>query len=295
MAQRRHTKILEAFGSGTAASTNTWKVRLIPSASPTSNIIKAITACTNAASPQTVTVGSTTGWANGNIVVVWGLTGNTSANGTWVVANLTGTTFDLQTVPGPGQTALVSTGNGTAVVTSAFVINLSLASASTDLPTAAGGSTDQTLASVTVTNGVFTCTTPINWSSNVAQSTGIKALEFYQSTGTDRLALWADGYIQTRVVTQAAASATAIAVEPLFAPIPNGTAIAFSNGVTGTLTAQASAGATALAVSALAALIPIGHTGDAPILNANLPATTGSPGAQTFQFNVDPTNGLFPI
>ena len=294
MAQRVFTKAREKFGNGTLLSTGTWKMRVIPSVTPTSNKIKAITALTGAASPITATVASTTGYVNGNIVVVWGVTGNTCANGTWIVANLTGTTFDLQTVVGPGETALASTGNGVAVVTTAFVANLGIAGASTDMPTGAGASTDATLASITVTDGIFKATTPVAITT-IAQSTGIKAAVFYQSTATDILAFWADGLIQIRVVVAAGAAATTVNIEPIYATIPTGTVIPMSGGVVLTLTAQANAGATALAVSSTSGAIAVGHTGDATMLNANLPATVGSPGNQTFNFNIDAVFGVFTV
>lgn len=284
----------EGFGNGTLISTGTWKARLINLATA-SNISKAISALTGAASPMTVTVASTAGWANGNTVLVSGVTGNTSANGLFRIANLTGTTFDLQTVPGPGQSQLATTGNGVATVTSAFVMNLSLASASTDIIAAAGSSTDQTLAGVSITNGIFNCTSPVAWTANVAATTLISAIVLYQSLATDRVAFITDGKIPIRVVTTAASSATTVAIEPIYATIPNGTVIPMSNGVSITLTAQANAGATSLTCSALSAGIAAGHTGDATILSFNLPATTGSPGLQTVSVAVDATNGWFKI
>ncbi len=60
-----------------------------------------ITNATNA-SPIVVTVSSTTGLANGDFVTIAGVLGNTAANGTWQIANKTGTTFQL----------VGSTGNG---------------------------------------------------------------------------------------------------------------------------------------------------------------------------------------
>lgn len=292
MAQWRFEKFLELCASAGVNISNTFKMRLINGASPASNIIKAITSITGAASPITITVASTTGWSNGDKVVVWGVTGNTCANQTAVIANITGTTFDIQTVPGPGESQLAMTGNAAGTVTNAFVMNLSLASASTDLPAALG--TDATLVSPTATKGKFTTGTNPSIS-NVPASSSVKAAVFYQSTGTDRLAFWADGLIQIRVVTAAALSATTLNVEPLYATIPSGTVIPLSNGVVATTTAQANAGATAISVSALSGAVPVGHTGDATILNANLPATMGSPGNQTFNYVVDATNGIFPI
>lgn len=54
----------------------------------------AVTGATNA-SPIVITVASTTGLANGNYVTVSGVEGNTNANGTFTIAGLTGTTFQL--------------------------------------------------------------------------------------------------------------------------------------------------------------------------------------------------------
>jgi hypothetical protein len=292
LAQRLFDKGRQGHGDGTInTSSGTFKARIL-NLQTTSNIIKAISACTNAASPITVTVASTSGWANGNIVLVQGIAGNTAANGLWVVANLTGTTFDLQTLPPPGGSQLAATGNGTAVVTNATVLNLSLTSASTDLPSGAGSSTDQTLSSITFTNGIFNSANP-TWN-NVAATTLIQAIAVYQSLATDRLVFFTDGKLQVRIDKAASTSDTTLIVEPLYAAIPSGTVLVFSNGVSATLTVAANAGDRALTVSAISAGIAIGHTADAPITNWGLPATLGSqPTNVTFQ--VDSTNGWYKI
>ncbi|NWJ46464.1 MAG: hypothetical protein HXX08_11345 [Chloroflexi bacterium] len=290
MAQKLFVKGREGFGTGTVTTgSGTFKARLLTLAT-TANLVKAITACTGAASPITLTVGSTTGWANGNYVLVRGITGNTCANGVWVIANLTGTTFDLQTVPRIGGAQLASTGNGAATVTNATVTNLSLSSASTDLSAAAGGSTDQTLTSVGITNGIFTSANP-SWAS-VAANTVIDAIAVFQSAPTDRLVYITDGKIQVRVDAAASTSATTLFVEPLYAPIPNSSTIPLSNGVVATLTAGANAGDTSLTVSALSAGVAIGHTGDVAFTNGGLPVTLGSQ-PTTFNYTVDATNGWF--
>jgi hypothetical protein len=61
----------------------------------------AIVSSTNA-SPIQITVGATTGLANGNQVVIEGHTVNTNANGAWTIAGVTGTTFTLTGSTGNG-------------------------------------------------------------------------------------------------------------------------------------------------------------------------------------------------
>jgi hypothetical protein len=60
-----------------------------------------ITGATNA-TPIQLTVASTTGLSNGDFVTVRGVLGNTAANGTFTISNLTGTTFDLDGSVGNG-------------------------------------------------------------------------------------------------------------------------------------------------------------------------------------------------
>jgi hypothetical protein len=86
------------------------------------------------------------------------------------------------------------------------------------------------------------------------------------------------------VSAAAATSATTIAVEKLAGPIPNSTAIVFSNGVTATLSAAANAFDRTLTVTALSAGIAAGHTADVQTTNSGLPFT-GSGGSYTFQFD----------
>lgn len=292
MAQKVFLKGKQGLGDGTInTSTGTFKARLLDMKN-TGNIIKAITACTGAASPITVTVTSTTGWSNGDYVIVQGVTGNTAANSNWIVANITGTTFDLQTVPPPGGTSLAATGNGAATVTNATVINLSLSSASTDLPSGAGSSTDATLSGITYTNGVFN-SSAATWASLAASAT-VSGVAVYQSAATDRLLYFTDGLQLVRVDKAASTSDTTLIVEPLYAGIPNGTVLVFSNGVSATLTALASAGDRALTVSAISGGIAIGHTANATITNFGLPYTNGS-GAIAVTITPDVTGGWFTI
>ena len=66
------------------------------------NVSGTITGASNA-SPIVVTVPSTAGLSNGDLVTISGVTGNTAANGNWIVQGLTATSFQLKS----------STGNGT--------------------------------------------------------------------------------------------------------------------------------------------------------------------------------------
>jgi hypothetical protein len=77
--------------------------------------------------PIVITVGSTTGLANGMTVQVSGVQGNTSANGEWVISGLTSTTFTFNNSAGNGAyttggvvaasaTAITGASNATPIV-----------------------------------------------------------------------------------------------------------------------------------------------------------------------------------
>src|SRR5690242_19929753 len=59
---------------------------------------KLITGATNA-TPIVITAASH-GYSNGDIVAIYGVLGNTAANGVWKIANVTTNTFELQTRAG---------------------------------------------------------------------------------------------------------------------------------------------------------------------------------------------------
>lgn len=283
-----------------ALSTGT--VKLMPLTLGTvSTLNKAITGATNA-SPIVVTV-TAHGWANGNIVVIRGIGGNTATNGTWVIASVTANTFALTTVPAAGGTALNSTGNG-AYTSGGTAFNLSLVSASTDISAGrSAGATDPTLALNLATpgNGIVSASNP---TLTLNASTTLDAYVTYQSAPTDRLIHFNDGKHQVRVDADAASSATTIVVEPLYGPaadvaIANGTVVVFSNGVSATLTAAANTGDRSLTVSALAGAIAKGHTADVAIgtgtTAANLPYVSGGPGTTTLTLTIDAVKGLFEL
>ena len=62
---------------------------------------RTVTNATNA-SPIVVTTSSAHGLSNGQRIMIAGVTGNTAANGTWVIAGVTATTFQLTGSTGSG-------------------------------------------------------------------------------------------------------------------------------------------------------------------------------------------------
>lgn len=296
MAQRLFDKSgRDQIASGSVTTANTWKARLL-SLNTTSNINKAVSGTAQLTGPIRLTI-TAHGWTVGDIIVTRGIGGTAGANGTYRIKTVVdANTVEIQTIAAQGETAQDTVGSG-AYTSGGTALNLTRAAANstfaTDAPAAAGSSTDQTLAGVTSSNGQYTCTSPITWPS-VAASTTVDAILFGNTTA-DRCVYFTDGKQLVRTTATAASSATSISVEPLYAGIPNSTALVFSNGVTATLTAVANAGDTSLTVSALSGAINKGHTTDAPITNANLPVTTASGAAGTFTYNVDATFGLFTI
>ncbi|MDB5391564.1 MAG: hypothetical protein JWM11_7210, partial [Planctomycetaceae bacterium] len=90
-------------------ATNLWTFQdPIPTSLTTVDFNGAVTDASNA-SPIVITTGSTGQLQNGQTVTISGVTGNTAANGTFTVANKTGTTFELVGTTGNG--AYVSGGN----------------------------------------------------------------------------------------------------------------------------------------------------------------------------------------
>lgn len=248
--------------------------------------VKAITGATNA-SPIVVTATSH-GFANGDIVVVAKVAGNTAANGTWQIANQATNTFELRTV----KDNLASVGNA-AYTSGGFAIDVTLADFRDDIDAGAIG-TDQTLGSKTVVNGVADAA---DVSYTALSGAEVLALILYKSLGgaasADRLAYFMDGKTQVVVAADASSSATTLWVEPLEGAIASGVSFVLSNGVTVTTTSSAAAGARSLAVSALSGACPAGHTADVPTTSAGMPFTP-SGGDVTFQFD-NGANKIFKL
>jgi hypothetical protein len=234
--------------------------------------IALISSSTNA-SPIVVTTTAAHGYSNGDIVVIAGHTTNTAANGTWKIAGVTGTTFQLTTL----LDAVNSTGNGVGGATG-WCIDITTASVLTDVSGNSNG-TDATLSSQTLTGDVFNAAA---WTYTGLTATQVNATAIYDNTASNDLIAFIDGRIQIYVVTQAAASSTAIAVQRLAAAIASGTVIVFSDGASATLSAQANIGDTSLAVSSTAAIIHRQATADCYTLGVGLPMTPGAGGSLQF-------------
>lgn len=246
--------------------------------------IALISSSTNA-TPIVITTTGAHGYTTGDIVVVGGHATNTAANGTWQVGTTTSTTFQLLTRIDGGN----STGNGVGGNTG-WCLNLSSASTLADVSANSSG-TDATLSGVTNTLGVINASS-FSWTNPPA--TKVWGCAIYDSTASNDLIAWFDGTLQLYVVTQAASSATSIAVQRLTAAIANGTTIVFSDGASATLTAQANVGDTSLTVSALAATVHRQATADVATLSAGFPVTPT--GNQNFTFVPDAgPNKLFAI
>jgi hypothetical protein len=266
-----------------AFNADTFKATLLTMSSAAGKIAL-ISSSTNA-SPIVVTTTGSHGYVANDVVVIGGHTTNTAANGTWVVGTTTSTTFQLLTLLDSNN----STGNGVGGATG-WCIDITTANVLTDVSANSNG-TDPSLAGVTNTGGVINASA---WSWTNLTATKSWAVAVYDSSASNDLIAWIDGYYQVYVVTQAAATATAIAVQRLPVQIANGTVLVFSDGASATLTAQANVGDTSLAVSSLAAIVHRQATADAPTLAAGLPFTPASGGGLTL--NVDTgTNKLFVI
>jgi hypothetical protein len=229
--------------------------------------VKAITAASNA-SPIVVTA-TAHGFANGDFVYIDEVGGNLAANGLWKVANQAANTFELTRPDGTNST-------GSAAYTSGgYAVCMG--------PSAAGDHWDDfdgclvgtaaTLASKTVVSGTADAADLVY---TAVTGATVEAVGIYEDTGTPStsrmIALITAKHIVT-CNTQAAASATAIAVEPLSAAIPSATVLTFSNGATATLSGAAAAGDRSLAVNALAAIVTAGSRALAPVTSGGLPVT----------------------
>jgi hypothetical protein len=231
--------------------------------------LKAITGASNA-TPIVVTATSH-GFANGDLVLIDGVGGNLAANGYHKIANVLTNSFEL-TDPITGTNVVGSgayTSGGYAVC-----MGPSGAGDNWDDFSAALVGTAQTLASKTVTSGVFDAadvTFP-----TVAAGAAIELVVIYEDTGvesTSRVIAVNNGKQSVVCAADAATSATTIWVERLGAGIPNSTAMTFSNGQAATLTALASAGDRSLTVSALGGPVTAGRRASAPGTGSGLPVT----------------------
>lgn len=233
--------------------------------------IKAITGVTNA-NPAVITVASTSGWSTGDVVVVRGVVGTTSVNQAAVLQVIDGTTCSLKTPDG-----LNVQGNG-AYVSGGCIINLTVGDDWADVDSALQGTVSALANKAVLTDGVIDAD-----DASIDPWTGTAhAWMLHEASGKNLL--FNDGKVQVTVAADAASSATTLWVQVLDAPIPSGTAMAFSNGVTATTSADAAMGARSIAVNALSGAIAAGHTADVAATNNGFPYTAAGTGS-TLEFS----------
>ena len=219
--------------------------------------MKAITGCT-VATPASITA-TAHGANNGDLVIVRGVGGTTTVNQIGIVANSAANTFTLKTLD--GNLDVVGVG---AYTSGGMMINLTQA-ITLDLinggRVADGSGTDVTLAGKTQTLGVLDANDVAN--TNVTGTPHATVIYAFVTNDAGSFPLiFIDGKIKVRCAATAASSATTIAIDPLPGALANGTTLAFSNGITATLTAGGVVGDTTLTVSALSGSIAPNHQAD---------------------------------
>ncbi|MBK7926476.1 MAG: hypothetical protein IPJ98_03005 [Bryobacterales bacterium] len=115
----------------TALYVPTGQTRCVASATNTRPIVIATAGCDNASLSSATPAAVEHGWANGTVIVLAGVEGNTAANGTRVATNVTATTaelYDLDTAPVAGNGVFVryTGGQGTSYPTVASGVQVSL-------------------------------------------------------------------------------------------------------------------------------------------------------------------------
>lgn len=232
----------------------------------TATFIKQITNVTNA-NPAVYTCTQT--WANGDVVVVLGVTGNLAANQLGKLTAVSGTTFQLTTLEG-----LAVQGSG-GYISGGSVINLTQAKFVSDVNSGREG-TDVTITGTSSDSRGLANSSNFTWL-GVPIGNPVECVVIYDaaggSDGTNRVEAYIDGQIRVIMVTQAAGGSTALAVQPLTGALPNGTVLTFSDGTTATLSALANMGDTSLTVSATAATIHAGATAEAYVTSSGFPVT----------------------
>lgn len=274
MSARFFPLALQGFAAGSEDwDANTFVARLLKlDGSLTDTSIKAITGVT-VANPAVYTVASTSGWTTGDLVVVRGVGGTTSANQTGILQVINGTTFSLKTLDGSRDVVGVGT-----YTSGGCVINLTLTDNVNDIDGARVGTVSDALASKTNTLGVLDAADPTSMTLNDTAH----ALVIENST-TSQPTHFQDGKQTVTMAADAASSATTLWVEPLAGAMDNGETLVFSNGITATLTAAPSAGARSLTVSAISGAIAAGHQADVRTTNSGFPiSSAGGPVAPSF-------------
>ena len=236
--------------------------------------IKAISGATTGAGAAAVTATSH-GFTNGDVVVITGVGGTTTANGLWQIGGVTTNAFNLLDYYTGTQGTLVGTytSGGVAINLGPSASGATWASFSANLLGAAvvvGSPTEaQGIASGA---GITFTSVPVG---SGYPATGIMLLATASSTAntlasTDIPIAWIDGQM---IVTCAAAisTATTLPVEKLAGPVASGTVLAFSDGNAATLSSAASPFARTLAV--LSTTVTAGARATAPATGSGLPVT----------------------
>jgi hypothetical protein len=242
----------------------------------TDTAIKAITGATNA-NPVVYTVASTTGWNNGDIVVIRGILGNLSANQTGRITVINGTTFSMTTLKGnlnvQGSAAYTSGG---------CAINLTIADRREDIDAAQVGGVSANLGSKTNVNGTIDAADPTGMTLN---DTAHAMVIYRDAAGAanDQLMHFHDGKQVVTVAADAASSATTLWVEPLAGALDDNEVMVFSNGVTAQVNGAVAAGARSITVDALPGAIAAGHQADVRTTNSGFPiSSAGGPVQPSF-------------
>lgn len=253
----------------------------IASGGPTDTHIKAITGVSTA-TPSVITVGSTTGWLADHELAFYGVGGVPQMNQTFRLKSaLSGTTFDVKTL----DDGLDVVGTGSYTASSGVVVNLSLLDVVGDVNAARVG-TDIAIPSKTLVDGNLGCN-PLAWAAFTGAFSVALLSEVVSGDTTDNPLIWVDG--RTKVVLASAATSgdTTLRISKLDVDLPSGTVLAFSNGVSATLSSAASAGARTVAVSAIGANIAVGHEAEPYQTNPGLPgSSSGSTYTLTFASNI---------
>jgi hypothetical protein len=253
----------------------------IASGGPTDTHVKAITGVSTA-TPSVITVGSTTGWLADHELAFYGVGGVPQMNQTFRLKSvLSGTTFDVKTL----DDGLDVVGTGSYTASSGIVVNLSMLDVVGDVNAARVG-TDIAIPSKTLTDGNLGCN-PLAWAAFTGAFSAAMLSEAVSGDTTDNPIIWVDGRAKVILASAASTSDTTLRISKLDVDLPIGAVLAFSNGISATLSSGASAGARTLAVNAISGGIAAGHEAEPYQTNPGFPgSSSGSTFTLTFANNI---------
>jgi len=231
--------------------------------------IKAITGATTGAGAAALTV-TAHGFANGDVIIVSGVGGTTTANNMWVVSGQTTNAFNLVDPITAVQGTLVG-----AYTSGGVAINLGPSFGTWASFSGALIGTAVKLTSVTEVQGIVSAASTTFTAVSGAAVSAIAILATASSVSgtlasTDKMVAWIDGQM---VVTCAAALAagTVLPVERLAAAIPNSTVLAFSDGTSATINGAPAAFARTITVTSTT--VAAAARASAPATASGLPVT----------------------